>query len=282
MMRWLRLGGTATDASPWTMQVLGDGLRYVRADQTGRISAGIVEPLLVQWADAGCAVQESASWLVPYDGLFRIMEDPAYTEVCKDVQVPPLRSLAPRLVSHGSLSDTHFSIAIEGWIDEHGMALNGLTAVIGAVATVGGENCLLPRSTWALLDRIRAFTTRSDAERDERSHRIMWGEIRRLALEARARLDEFLHRTVVLTPERIRIGLRRSDLQGDKIIEVMPDFDGAPENWLHVFDSNESVRDRYDLPTADGIVQVMVAPDVRTVLEQIKRMTGRRVLGRPC
>jgi hypothetical protein len=41
----------------------------------------------------------------------------------------------------------------------------------------------------------------------------------------------------------------------------------------------KQVPDRYDIPTRDGIVQVLIIPEVKTILEQIKRMPGRRVAG---
>ena len=120
---------------------------------------------------------------------------------------------------------------------------------------------------------------RDESARNAEAHRRAWSEIRRLALTANARLDDFLLRTVVLTPERLTIGLTKRDIGGTKVIEVVPGFDGAPEEWLKAFDKFNEVPARYDIPTSDGIFQVLIIPEVKTVLQQIKRMPGRRVAG---
>jgi hypothetical protein len=39
------------------------------------------------------------------------------------------------------------------------------------------------------------------------------------------------------------------------------------------------VPDLYNIPSPDGIVQVLLSPHVKTVLENIKRLHGRRVAG---
>ena len=63
-------------------------------------------------------------------------------------------------------------------------------------------------------------------------------------------------------------------------MEVEPWFAGAPQNWIQIFDSFGKVRDLYDIPTTDGIVQVVVTPKVKAVLQAIKAMPpGRRVAG---
>lgn len=62
-------------------------------------------------------------------------------------------------------------------------------------------------------------------------------------------------------------------------MEVIPGFDGCPAAWLDVFDRRSAVPDRYDLPTPEGIVHVLITAPVKTVLQEIKRMPGRRVAG---
>jgi len=66
---------------------------------------------------------------------------------------------------------------------------------------------------------------------------------------------------------------------GTKVVEIVPSFQGAPANWIDIFDRLRSVSARYDIPTPEGIVQVLVTPEVSAVLGQIKRWPGRRVAG---
>jgi hypothetical protein len=68
---------------------------------------------------------------------------------------------------------------------------------------------LLPQPVWQLVRRVSAFTMRDQNHRTADAHRRAWGEIRRLALAAKAQMDAFLFQTVVLTPERLDIRLHQ-------------------------------------------------------------------------
>jgi superfamily II DNA or RNA helicase len=182
------------------------------------------------------------------------------------------------LQSHHSLADEHFSIAIAGWVDVAGRR-NDVQQLIGAVVKQASGYGLLRQPTWETLLAIATFHQRPAAERNDLHHRQAWGRIRQQALRADARLDDFLYRSVVLTPEKLTIDLRRNDIGSTKVIEVQPGFAGAPDNWLAVFDRHAGVPDRYDIPTAEGIVQVLISTPVKTVLAQIKRLERRRVAG---
>ena len=106
-----------------------------------------------------------------------------------------------------------------------------------------------------------------------------WGQIRRLAIDAGARLDGFLFRNIVLTPEKLDIGLRANQAGGTRVVEIIPSFQGAPENWISEFDERPTIPELYNIPSQDGIIQVLISPPVKTVLDNIKRLPGRRVAG---
>jgi hypothetical protein len=95
----------------------------------------------------------------------------------------------------------------------------------------------------------------------------------------RCALDGFCSAVLSLTPERLDIGLRSNETGGTRVVEIIPSFQDAPSNWLDVFDARGSVPDLYNIPSRDGIVQVLLSPHVKTVLENIKRLHGRRVAG---
>ena len=152
-------------------------------------------------------------------------------------------------------------------------------SVRGAIIEHEGRRHRLSQPVWATVAAVTAFQRRPDTARDDISQRRSWGAIRRLALQSSARLDGFLVKNIVLTPDKLDIGLRKGAGDSLKVVEVIPSFDGAPDTWLSRFDALRDVPDRYDIPTADGIVQVLITPDVKTVLESIKRFPGRRVAG---
>ena len=103
--------------------------------------------------------------------------------------------------------------------------------------------------------------------------------MRELAIEVGAKLDQFLYSNVIVTPEKLVIELERNSPGGVGVVQVEPWFSGAPDNWLEHFDTHSKVEDIYQIPTSDGIVQVIITPKVKVVLQAIKQMPGRRVAG---
>ena len=127
---------------------------------------------------------------------------------------------------------------------------------------------------------VQVFSRLPKGEKTRERNFCEWGRIRALARQAGARLDNFLDKTVVLTPETLKLRLHRVDDDGMRVVEVEPTFNEAPDTWLPALEKGRTVLPRYDLNAiGGGIVHVVVEPAVRHVLEQIKRMPKRRVVG---
>lgn len=234
--------------------------------------------LLEQLEEEGFATTDGDGALIPWDQLYALLECADHASSLSILRLPPVAKVAPVLKSHDSLTDANFAITVDGWIDGDGHYLGSLP-LSGAAIRLPAGHALLGKTAWEVLQAVAAFHRRPAAARNDADHRRAWGQIRRKALAAHARLDDFLYRSVVLTPEKLDIGLRRGDIGTTKVVEIVPDFAGAPPNWLEVFDRQGDVSDRYDIPTAEGIAQVLVTPQVKTVLTQIKRLAQRRVAG---
>jgi hypothetical protein len=233
---------------------------------------------LTQLVDDGLAIETGDGYLLGWDSMYGALGSQAYTSLRELLDLPKFTDARPALRSSHSLTDKEFSIAIAAWHRDDGAEVDSEN--IGPLLDEGSKQSLMHPKQWALFKEVVAFSRRTDSERDDLVHRQAWGRIRKLALDAGARLDDFLYRSVVLTPEKLQIGLRRSDgVTDDRVIEVEPGFEGAPPDWLETFDRARDVRDRYDIVTPEGIVQVLVTPKVRTVLQEIKRLPGRRVAG---
>lgn len=214
--------------------------------------------------------------LLPWSGVYDILEEPRGASELGILLLPPIKRLTPNLRSENSLSSADFFVAVDGWRDPNGHPVEDVS-VIGAVAYIGQTPVLLPRHSFDLMFHLASFY--DQPQRDENYNRRAWGELRQLAVSAGAGLDQFLFSNVILSPERLSIELGRHDSGGVGVVEIEPWFAGAPDNWLHHFDNFSQVRDLYEIPTADGIVQVIVTPKVKTVLQAIKQMPGRRVAG---
>jgi hypothetical protein len=250
----------------------------VHEDFTCPVSAAELSSLLIQLEDEGFAITENEKTLISWGSAYQLLKNPHYSESMEAFKLPPIREYLPALRSFNSLIDSNFSIAISDWHDSSGRPLS-IGEGVGPVRKARGELALLSEAVWRVTTLVSAFQARSENDRNDLYHRRAWGSVRQLAISAGARLDGFLFKNVVLTPEKLEIGLRKSEVPGERIVEVAPSFEGAPEDWLEVFDSRREVPDRYDIPTQDGIVQILITPEVKSVLQEIKRMPGRRVAG---
>lgn len=284
---WFRRKAPHESAGAWYRAWTADGVAVVRDRQTLASGLETAQPLdapdlpgfLEQLEEEGFAWPLAGGVLIPWEQVYALQAHPGFAESLPlMLRLPPATSASPVLKSHHSLVDPHFAITVSGWHDGSGRTLPVNKVQGGLIQTPDGEK-LLSQAVWITLHHIHTFQHRGDADRTDLFHRRQWGLIRQAALAANARLDDFLYRTVVITPEKLDIGLRHTDVSGTRVVEVSPGFSGAPENWLAAFDAYREVPDRYDLTTPDGILQVLVTPEVKTVLCQIKRMDHRRVAG---
>lgn len=243
----------------------------------GFLSQAPLVSYLAQLEEEGLAELSGSKLELPWESVYALLGNPQHESSIPLLDLPKYCDLVPSLHSHGGLTDSTFSIVLSGWHDSRGRP-SGRTQRAGGVLSFDGGTWLLPEKTWRLAEAVADFSRSTSRNSDV--NRKGWGAIRRLAVQANAKLDNFLSRTVVLSPERLTFQLKRADITGTKVVEVMPGFADAPADWLSAFDSFDSVRDRYDIPTEEGIVQVMLDPPVRRVLEEVKRMPGRRVSGK--
>ena len=231
---------------------------------------------LQQLAGAEELIEQNSAFLWTWDSVYRNLRDQP-----EDVQVagllPPMMELRPTLVSQGTLVDADFRVVFDGWEGPGGVRYSAISTA-GAVAYLDDERpVLLPEATYRLVQQLTDFYAVSP--RGELMNRKGWASLRDAALACGAQLDRFLAATVVLTPEKLDLRFDRAESGGVDVVTVEPWFEGAPRNWLSVFDANQ-VQDRYDIPTEHGIVQVLISADVKEVLAGVKAMPGRRVAGR--
>jgi hypothetical protein len=238
----------------------------------------VLEGFLTQLIDEGAVTEAETTYHLSWDALYANCLQGGYEGLVEALALPKLTSCRQILQSSNSLTDSAFAIAVAGWRDSGRTIADWQHS--GAIVDLDGQVHLMQPAQWWLAKEITDFARRPTEMKSEADNRRGWSRIRRLALSADAVLDDFLHRSVVLTPERLSIGLRRSEHVGsDRLVEIEPGFEGAPEDWLETFDRSSTVRDRYDIVTPDGIIQVLITPAVRTVLQEIKRLPGRRVAG---
>ncbi len=215
--------------------------------------------------------------LLSWDSVYQLADSENYRSGLSLIQLPPMLEWRPRLESQGGLGDKDFAIVLAGWTAPSGETAD--LSLSGAVVSWKGEESLLPRETWLTVQEIAVFHHRWPDERTADCNRRGWAKIRKHAVAAKADLSHFLKSTVVLTPERLCLHLRSGDVAGSTLVEVIPDFAGAPARWIDSFDRNSRVLGRYDIPHGEGITQILLPAEMQSVLREIKAMPGRRVAG---
>ena len=266
-----------TEAGVEFLAAAPDWLRHPeRLAPESRLLAAYLAQLEIE----GLATQGSDEVSILWEDLYRLIDHPDHASSLPLLALPSLCEFRPALSSHEALSDADFAIFLDGWKTQAGAPVQERVERLGATVKIGKETRLLPEAGWRLLEAVRAFARLPASEKTSDRNFREWGRIRALARQACARLDNFLEQTVVLTPETLQLRLHRVEDDGAQVVEVVPTFADAPDTWLPALDRGRAVLPRYDLNAANGgIVHVVVEPAVRRVLEQIKRMPQRRVVG---
>lgn len=216
---------------------------------------------------------------IPWDNLYKICDSNGYQSSLHLLKIPELQQVRPVLSSKQSLADQNFLITIAGWRNPDGTPISGITKTEGAILIYGPKRALLPKDAFDLVRAVAAFHARPILERNAESNRLAWSQIRNSALKANADLSNYLKNTVVITPEKLDLRMRKATFGDSKTVEIIPTFDGATSRWIDIFDRTQEVVDRYDIPDEQGLVHIIISPEVKTVLKEIKKMPGRRVAG---
>ncbi|WP_394808134.1 SNF2-related protein [Nitrosomonas sp.] len=282
MFDWIKRRNIENDAVAalrFQLEFEEHGLRWIRVSTETLSNCGpLAAPILEQLESDGLAMIEGDGYFSDWTNAYVITGHNEYHQVMSEIAIPPITVISPSLESIGALTDSDFSIGISGWKRTDGTSV--LTEqLVGPVYRVDGTAKLIPEASWKVLSQVIGICQRQTEERTEIVNRQTWGQIRQTAIQAGSHLDDFLYRSIVITPEKLFIDLNRVDVNGMKVVEVTPSFPGCPPQWLDQFDRSSSVPDRFDIPTADGVVQIILGSAVKSVLQQVKKMPGRRVSG---
>jgi HJR/Mrr/RecB family endonuclease len=218
---------------------------------------------------------------LPWELVYQLLADEEHKDCVETFELPAPLNLAPILDCNGTLSDANFEIFVDGWVSE-GQEI-AVSAVRGAVASVGGRQHLLPENGWKTSDAIAKFKGRSADLRNQHEHELAWGRIRAVADAANALYrTPYLETTIVLTPQTLRLPLTRSETAFGRVVTVEPTFEGAPKSWIRTFDGFKSVQPHYDVtPDNGGHMRIVLSEPVRQVLTVLKReMPTRTVAGK--
>ena len=229
-------------------------------------------------ADEEVAYQSDDNYILPWEELFQIQQDSEHDGVIDLLNLPSSNDLYPIIRSENGISDSDFQIILDGWCDNNKVKFKGSVKRIGAIVSLAGKEHLLSEATWKLLEKIKEFSRVTD--KNKSLNQKYWAQIRSLANKSEANLDEFLRKTIVLAPEELQLNLRKNLVSTESVVEVQPDFKDSPSNWLQTFDKYNEVQDEYTISLPEGgLAHVIIEPQVKSVLNEIKKMPNRRIAG---
>ena len=229
-------------------------------------------------ADEEVAYQSDDNYILPWEELFQIQQDSEHKGVIDLLNLPLSNDLHPIIRSENGISDSDFQIILEGWCDNNKVKFKGSVKRTGAIISLAGKEHLLSEATWKLLEKIKEFSRVTD--KNKSLNQKYWAQIRSLANKSEANLDEFLRKTIVLAPEELQLNLRKNLVSTESVVEVQPDFKDSPSNWLQTFDKYNDVQNEYTISLPEGgLAHVIIDPQVKSVLNEIKKMPNRRIAG---
>ncbi|MER2164520.1 MAG: ATP-dependent helicase, partial [Psychrobacter alimentarius] len=229
-------------------------------------------------ADEEVAYQSDDNYILPWEELFQIQQDSEHDGVIDLLNLPSSNDLYPIIRSENGISDSDFQIILDGWCDNNKVKFKGSVKRTGAIISLAGKEHLLSEATWKLLEKIKEFSRVTD--KNKLLNQKYWAQIRSLANKSEANLGEFLRKTIVLAPEELQLNLRKNLVSTESVVEVQPDFKDSPSNWLQTFDKYNDVQNEYTISLPEGgLAHVIIDPQVKSVLNEIKKMPNRRIAG---
>jgi hypothetical protein len=226
----------------------------------------------------GYGERQATEFLLPWRDVYALLQHSEFSAYRNSLLIPPTAEARPRLTSRGALMDGDFAVFLDVWVDLQGRGLNPKPKLVGRVLEVGGVVTLLPEPIHLLLNELGRFHSTSIQDRTQSFKEQSFGRMRQLATSSGCPVSDYVARTIVLTPDRLRLAMERRGGGDSHVLEVIPGFDEAPEQWINLFD-RLPLQDSYDVPDGPALVRVVLTSEVKSVLAEIKRMPGRRASG---
>lgn len=291
MTFWNKLRGepqqkSDTSADPAALTPVFDdsGVVFPAVDEIALASAvgqqRVALAYLQQLDEEGFITPLVEDWLLPWEQVYQIQRAPEHQASISLLGLPEMSVITPVLASTGSLSDPGFRVTIQGWESADSGPIRGALSRKGAAFILNSGQFLLPEAAWRLVKAVQDLNRAQTSEPGEKTNQLGWATVRKCAKRANARMDGFLDRTVVVRPDALKLHLTRRLVGEEQVVELTPQFEEQPEGWLAAFDRQPHVPNRYVIPSSNGgITHVLIAPEVKAVLDEVRSLPGRRIAG---
>lgn len=234
---------------------------------------------LNQLEEEDYASHDSVKWTISWDQVYSIINNHEHQTSLNLLAIPEQTIVKPEIVGSGSLSDENFSLSVKSWILPGGSSAP-LSARKGAIIEYNNKSYLMTADAWNCLSEIKNFHIKKRSQPGEELNKSSWALIRKYGAKADAVMDVFLEKTIVLKPDQLQIKLNKTTALNTSVIQVSPEFEDQPKNWIKTFDKFQTVQDQYHISSDDGsVTHLVIEPEVKSVLETVKSMPARTVAG---
>ena len=128
------------------------GVFFLKNELVNTTSASkVLRPLIAylnQLEEEDYAEDDLDRKLINWKNLYKILKDESHESSLHLLNLPPIKSIKPNIISKGSLADQDFTVAIKSWILDGNMNIPTGSRK-GAVLDFGNEGqFLMPESSW--------------------------------------------------------------------------------------------------------------------------------------
>ncbi len=219
------------------------------------------------------------SVVISWGHLYKLLGDINHEDSRYLLALPAVDKSVPVIGEVGTVSDDFFRLRIDGWRDSTNGPIKNREYLGGVFQGAEGIS-LLTNEVWQLVEYIHECNGFENKSRTQIENESLWGEVRQLAIKAKAELSPYLLSTVVLVPSLLKIRYRRVQSLGTNVVTIEPYFDGAPEDWIAKFDGLKFISDHLDFSSGQKRIRVIFPEPIRNVLSVIKtEFIGRKVAG---
>jgi len=233
---------------------------------------------LSQLASEGLAKQSEKKYLISWDSVYRLLSDEEFSGYVLPLKIPAYTNAVPKLKNSGAILDSTFSILLEEWVNPDETPLSSQPKLEGRVLRFRNGVHLLKPLVSELLNELQAFHTVPPEARDQNFKETHYGKIRRLAFDTSSPVSDYVSKTIVLTPEKLKLEIEKRGDANERVIEILPTFEDSPPDWIAIFD-RFPINDSYEVPDGMSVTRIVLTPEVKTILNEIKKMPARRVTG---
>jgi len=214
-------------------------------------------------------------FLIKWKSVYSILQNSDFLFLESFLDLPKIVQILPSLNCRMSLSDSNFQVYIDNFIWQEKSIQS--SKVEGPVVIFNKKKVLMPETCWKLVQLLSSQKGKNTQYENE----LFWGKARIASTLANAvYTSKYLKNTYVITPENLKLKIKKTNALGERVVTLEPTFDGAPNNWIERYDKMAEIKEHYDFSAEGENCRVVFSDSIQKVLKVIKtEMPSRKIAG---